>query len=723
MSINFEQSLNPQQLEAVTTTEGPVLVLAGAGSGKTRVLTYKIAYLIQEIGVFPGSILAVTFTNKAAGEMRQRAEKLIYSDASNYDKSLKGIWMGTFHSLCGRILRDQINLLGYTSNFTIYDEKDSLSVVKNVFKEMDLDPKLASPKSILYHISNLKNDLIYPEGYKQKVKSPFDKIISEVYSSYQNILRKNNAVDFDDMLMFVVQLFQNYPEVKTRYAEMFSYLLVDEFQDTNSAQYEFLRHLASAWQNLTVVGDDDQSIYSWRGANLGNILYFTEDFPSAKTIRLEQNYRSTQNILDAAGAVVENNRERHPKKLWTEAERGEPLTVLKLTDDRLEGETIGSTIEELIREKGYKGGQIAVLYRTNAQSRLIEEALRKRNIQYTVIGGVKFFERAEIKDVLAYLSLIANPQDDLALKRIINIPPRGLGKVSLERIETGARKSKMSILDYIIHSGLEGLTPRAHNAARDFGALINDLQEYARNRSVDEVVDMLLDGSGYLKMLQESEDIKSESRLDNIGEFVADAHSFTRENHENASLQAYLQQVSLITDIDTWQEREELVNLMTAHAAKGLEFDVVFAAGMEEGLFPLMRAQDENHDIEEERRLFYVVLTRAKKKAYISWAAIRHRFTEEFNNLVSRFIKEIPSELTQRKEAKAEDVANRGFSFTFGGRLPVKPDSVVYHPNFGRGVVRAVQGLGDNITLTISFYSVGIKKIMLKYANLEIVQY
>ncbi|MBN2543111.1 UvrD-helicase domain-containing protein [bacterium] len=722
MAIDYKQTLNDQQYEAVVTTEGPVLVLAGAGSGKTRVLTYKVAYLVQELGVFPGSIMAVTFTNKTAGEMKERVEQLLSDSTEHSGRHLGGIWLGTFHSLCGRILRAQIERMGYKSNFTIYDEKDSLSVVKHVYKELDIDPKMYSQKAVLYNISKLKNNLIFPEEFSRSTLSPFEKVISEIYDRYQQTLRNNNAVDFDDMIMFVVRLLRKYEEVRKEYAGMFSYILVDEFQDTNTAQYEFLKHLASEWQNLTVVGDDDQSIYSWRGANLGNILNFPKDFPKAKTIRLEQNYRSTQTILDAASAVVANNMERHPKKLWCDSDRGDRIVICQLHDDRQEGDIIAQNIEKQMNGR-YKGGEIAVLFRTNAQSRLIEEALRRKNIQYTVVGGIKFYERAEIKDVLSYLTMIVNPDDNLALKRIINVPSRGIGNVSLGRLENGAIAEGKSIFEYAKCDALENLKPNTRKSVKEFVQLIDDLMEYAEKKDVAEVIDMALDGSGYLKMLEDSKDIKAESRLDNIGELVAGIYDFVKNNPKKGSVEDYLQEVSLITDIDTWEQREDMVNLMTAHSAKGLEFSIVYIAGMEEGLFPILRADDEDHDIEEERRLFYVALTRAKKQVYITWASLRHRFAEEYENIASSFIKEIPEDLTKVEKAKRPDYSGSSYSFAFGQKLPIKPNSVVYHPNFGKGTVKEISGFGENMVITVAFYSVGLKKIMLKYANLEIIQY
>src|ERR671936_528590 len=596
--------LNPAQREAVLATEGPLLVVAGAGSGKTRVLTYRVAHLIHACGVKPNELLAITFTNKAAGEMRERLEDLLGPVA-------RAIWILTFHAACGRILRREAPRLGYRSNFTIYDSADQIRLTKQCLEELERDPKRFTPRGIHSQISNAKNQLVGPDEYAQRVSSFYDQTVADVYALYQRRLFGSNAVDFDDLLMLTVGVLERFPEAREKWASAFRYILVDEYQDTNHAQYRLLQLLSEKHMNICAVGDPDQFIYAVRGADINNILDFERDFPGTRTIALEQNYRSTNHILDAANAVIANNRERKPKELWSELGDGEPVRVVEVEDEHAEARFVAAGIAALV-EEGYSGDEIAVFYRTNAQSRVLEDVLVRQGVSYQVIGGPRFYERAEIKDVIAYLQVIDNPYDAVSLQRIANRPRRGIGDTSLARLQTYADAQGRSLWEATEFAEEAGVGAAPLRAVQQFRTLIQSLQSGALELPVAELVERTLERSGYLEALKAERTIEAQGRVENLQELVGVAREY-QENADEPSLSHFLQEISLFSDQDAIREQESLVTLMTLHNAKGLEFRAVYMIGMEEGIFPHSRSLEEQ-GLEEERRLAYVGMTRAKER-------------------------------------------------------------------------------------------------------------
>lgn len=647
-SVNIDaavQKLNPPQREAVQATDGPLLIMAGAGSGKTRVLTHRIAYLIEKKRVAPWSILAITFTNKAAREMQDRVAKLVGPSGSD-------IWVSTFHSMCVRILRRDISRIGFTSSFSILDSGDQLSVIRNIMKEKNIDTKKIEPKSVQAAISSAKNELLTPDRFAAKAGDYFEQIAANVYEQYQKRLRANNSLDFDDLIMTTIKLFQEEPDVLTFYQNKFRYIHVDEYQDTNRAQYMLCRMLADNHHNICVVGDSDQSIYRWRGADITNILNFEEDYPESKTILLEQNYRSTSNILNAANAVIGNNGGRKPKRLWTDQGPGEPILLYQADSEHDEGYFVTGEISKHVKE-GRKYADHAILYRTNAQSRVIEEILIKSDVPYQIVGGIKFYDRKEIKDLLAYLRLISNPDDDISLTRIVNVPKRGIGDTTVGRIadEAGRRGISMyAALGTLEEFGGIEVTGKARTALVQFRDMISNLTRMVDYLSVTELTEKILEMSEYRLELQRENTLESKARIENIEEFLSVTMEFEK-NNEDKSLVAFLTDLALIADIDTVNKDEEdntpqdSVILMTMHSAKGLEFPVVFIIGMEESVFPHSRAFMDNEELEEERRLAYVGITRAEKRLYLLCARMRTLFGRTNTNPPSRFLQEIPEEV------------------------------------------------------------------------------
>jgi DNA helicase-2/ATP-dependent DNA helicase PcrA len=757
--MSLLKDLNPVQQKAVLETEGPLLVFAGAGSGKTRVLTYRIAYLIQEKGVAPWNILAVTFTNKAADEMRERVERLL-------GRSSKGTWISTFHSACVRILRRHIEPLGFQRNFVIYDEQDQERHLKNVMKELELDFKMFHPKAIQSAIDRLKNEGITPDQYRPSQFNIFQKRLALVYQRYQEDLHRNNALDFGDLLTFVTILFRGFPEILKSYRELCRYVMVDEFQDTNLIQYHLIRQIVDGHRNICVVGDDDQSIYRWRGAEVGNILNFEKDFPETKIITLEQNYRSTQNILHAANQMVRQNRSRKEKVLWTENPEGEILTLYVAEDEADEARFVVQKImeESHLSSRRAEGSvrsyrEIAVFYRINAQSRAIEDELVKQQIPYTIVGGLKFYERKEIKDVLAYLKLIANPSDGLSLRRIINVPPRGIGEKTIEKIEAFSREKGLSLYEGMGQTLKEGsLPPNVQGKIEEFLHMIEEFRKDAKTLSLSQLTLALLDKSDYLRRLKEEGTDEAFSRMENIDELINVMMEFEQGEEvektrpREGSLETFLDKVSLVTDVDLYEDKGNRVSLMTLHCAKGLEFPLVFIVGMEDGLLPHHRRGDEMEDLEEERRLFYVGMTRAKERLFLSRAEKRYTFGVGRANLPSRFLDEIPMELIhlEEREEKLEGLFSQepqwvdhfSQSQTLGGEgteeisspsgegivlspegfFPLRMGMRVRHPKFGEGRVKSVEGTDEDQKATITFQSVGSKRLKVRNANLEILE-
>ncbi|PLR99212.1 DNA helicase PcrA [Bacillus sp. T33-2] len=729
--------LNPEQQKAVKTTDGPLLLMAGAGSGKTRVLTHRIGYLIVEKGVNPYNILAITFTNKAAREMKDRIGKLMGGAAEE-------IWISTFHSMCVRILRRDIDRIGFSRNFTILDTTDQQSVIKGILKDKNIDPKKFDPRAILGTISSAKNELITPEEFSKTAGGYFDQVVSDVYEEYQRRLRKNQALDFDDLIMSTILLFQRVPEVLEYYQRKFQYIHVDEYQDTNRAQYMLVKLLANRFKNLCVVGDSDQSIYRWRGADIANILSFEKDYQNANVILLEQNYRSTKKILLAANQVIQNNLNRKPKNLWTENPDGNKIVYYRADSEQGESQFVVGKIQELVRS-GRKYSNIAILYRTNAQSRVIEEAFLKSNIEYSIVGGIKFYDRKEIKDILAYLRLIANPDDDISLQRVINVPKRGIGASSVDRIADFAAMHDLSMYEALQSLEMIGLSPKIEKAAAEFRDLIKNYTQMQEFLSVTELVEEVLEKSGYREMLKAEKSLEAQSRLENLDEFLTVTQSF-EESSEDKSLISFLTDLALVADIDRLDDdgqKTDSVVLMTLHSAKGLEFPVVFLIGMEEGVFPHSRSLMEEAEMEEERRLAYVGITRAEQELYITNARMRTLFGRTSMNPESRFIKEIPQELIEEAVPKQKAPSPFGSS-SFGSpsarpaqqlrRAAVRPaaaatggDEIDWkvgdkasHGKWGVGTVVSVKGQGEGTELDIAFPSpTGIKRLLAKFAPIQ----
>ncbi|MFQ5865468.1 MAG: ATP-dependent helicase [bacterium] len=718
------ESLNPVQRKAVVCTQGPVLILAGAGSGKTRVLTHRVAYLLEKKGVKPWQILAVTFTNKAANEMKERILKL--------SKGIgKDIWIGTFHSICARILRMEGERLGFARNFLIFDRQDQLTFIKNVMYETNISAKEYAPEGVLARISGAKNQFVSPDEYSSVAHDPFEKTVALIYSHYQKKLKENNTMDFDDLLVNVIYLFEQFPQVLNNYQNRFKYVLVDEYQDVNRTQYLLLRMLASKHRNLCVVGDDDQSIYRWRGADIRNILDFERGYPDCRIFHLEQNYRSTQNILNAANSVVQNNFGRHEKVLWTEKEFGDKVTAFEVDDEISESLLLVEIIKNELTQYGRNFCDFAVLYRTNAQSRVIEDALRTAGIPYEVVGGVRFYERKEIKDVLAYLRLICNAQDSISFRRVINLPLRGIGESSVAKIATFAQQQSISLFEAAGRvEEITAITPRIRTNVAEFYALINKYASIKNEFSPGELARAVVEEIGFLRTFKEIGTEESLTRAENVRELLSAIANFAK-NDKKATLEDFLEEVCLITDIDTWDDRSNAVTLMTLHSAKGLEFPVVFITGLEEGLFPLSRTFNCVDDLEEERRLFYVGATRAKEKLYLSWAAQRIRFGDNYNSLPSRFIKEIAPEFLVKQNLR-KSIQTR-FYQPKAEKMPAYEDfsqevpeisigCQVRHSQFGVGVITAMQGKGENLKITVNFYEFGEKRLVVKYANLEVLE-
>ncbi|MDM5186804.1 DNA helicase PcrA [Bacillus sp. DX4.1] len=726
--------LNPEQQKAVRTTDGPLLLMAGAGSGKTRVLTHRIAYLLGEKGVAPWNVLAITFTNKAAREMRERIDTLVGPEAED-------IWISTFHSMCVRILRRDIDRIGINRNFTILDASDQLTVVKKIMKERNIDPKKFDPRSVLSGISNAKNELLSADKYAKQITNadPFEKLISDVYTEYQKRLLKNNSLDFDDLIMTTIHLFERIPEVLEFYQRKFQYIHVDEYQDTNRAQYILVNKLASRFKNLCVVGDSDQSIYRWRGADIANILSFEKDYNNAQVILLEQNYRSSQNILNAANAVIENNSNRKPKKLWTDNQVGSKISYYRAATEKDEAYFVAKKIRDEIQMGNRKYTDFAVLYRTNAQSRMVEEIFLKSNIPYKIIGGIKFYDRKEIKDILAYLRLIANPDDELSFARIINMPKRGIGATSIDKIINYGVQNGLSltaVMDEIEHVGVSAkITKAVKEFANQLYNWVN-MQEYL---SVTELVKEVIEKTGYREMLHNERSLEAEGRLENLEEFLSVTQTFESQS-EDKSLVAFLTDLALVADIDRVDEDPtagEEVILMTMHSAKGLEFPVVFIVGLEEGVFPHTRSLMEEDEMQEERRLAYVGITRAEEELYLSNAQMRTLFGRTNMNATSRFISEIPAELVEnlnetapKREtfgAKARTAATTTRSrsaivhptvkTTGGEQIGWAVGDKASHQKWGVGTVVSVKGEGDAKELDIAFPSpIGIKRLLAKFA-------
>ncbi|WKV09752.1 DNA helicase PcrA [Thermoanaerobacterium sp. CMT5567-10] len=713
--MNILDKLNDRQKEAVVTTEGPLLILAGAGSGKTRVLTHRIAYLIKEKRVSPANILAITFTNKAAQEMKDRVESLL-----GY---VGDIWVSTFHSACVRILRRDIEKIGYDKNFVIYDTQDQKSLVSDCIKELDLNEKQYTPKSMLSAISKAKDKMISPDEYLLEFGNDYrNKKVADVYRLYQKKLKKDNALDFDDIIIKTIELFKKDEEILRYYQDKFRYIMVDEYQDTNRPQYEFVNLLAKRYRNLCVVGDDDQSIYGWRGADIKNILDFEKDYPEAKVIKLEQNYRSTQIILDAANNVIDNNIKRKKKQLWTDNKDGEKIVVCEVQNEREEANFIVDRIKNLVGN-GRRYSDFAILYRTNAQSRIFEEACMMNDIPYKLVGALRFYDRKEIKDIIAYLRILVNPYDDVSLKRIINVPKRGIGESTVSALEQYAREHDTSMYFAIPDVELKG---RARKVLDNFKNFIDDLINQLDFMNIIEVIDYILEKTGYMDELKADDTKESESRIENINEFIRAAREFM-ETSEDKSLESFLSGITLVSDIDTAGDIGESVVLMTLHSAKGLEFPVVFMAGMEEGIFPSSMSFIDEHELEEERRLCYVGITRAKERLFMTYARTRNLYGKPQYNTASRFINEIPQDLIVEYDKGAikrndyESVSSyiNTFARKANDKANYNPGDKVEHKLWGIGTVVNVEGIGEDRELTVAFPNVGIKRLSLKYAPIR----
>ena len=752
--------MNDRQAEAVQTTEGPLLIMAGAGSGKTRVLTHRIAYLIDEKMVNPWNILAITFTNKAAREMRERAEKL--------KMEAQDCLIATFHSMCVRILRREADHIGYNRNFTIVDPGEQRTLMKRILKNLNLDPKKWNERAILGTISNVKNDLIDEVAYANLAGDMYTVIVAKCYTAYQKELRQSEAMDFDDLIMLTLRLFDQNPDVLTYYQQRYQYIHVDEYQDTNHAQYQLVKLLASRFKNICVVGDADQSIYGWRGADMQNILDFEKDYPEAKVVLLEENYRSTKTILQAANEVIRNNRNRRPKNLWTQNEDGEEIVYYRANDEQDEALFVARTIDQLSRE-GYSHKDFAVLYRTNAQSRTVEEALLKSNIPYTMVGGTKFYSRKEIRDVISYLNLIANPSDNISYERVVNEPKRGVGPGTVDKIRNFASSQEISLLDASANILLSPVKGKAAQAVYDFANMLLDLREHLDDYTVTELVEAVLEKTGYAAALVAQATLESQARIENIEEFLSVTKNFD-ESPDNSSdesgldkLSRFLNDLALIADTDDGDQESSEVTLMTLHAAKGLEFPVVFLVGMEENVFPLSRASEDEDELEEERRLAYVGITRAEKILYLTNANSRMLYGKTNYNQPSRFLREISSDLLdyqglarpanssfkvsyinsdttkfgqgmslaqalqeRKRQAAPSSISTGSLPFGKSGQnRPSKPEvawaigDIAHHKKWGDGTVLAVSGSGNSQELKINFPEVGLKKVLASIAPIE----
>ncbi len=719
------KDLNDEQRKAVLHLDGPVLILAGAGSGKTRVLTYRIAHLIESGKARPAEVMAMTFTNKAAGEMRERVHRLVPANIAD-------MWVGTFHSLFARLLRREADRLGYAPNFSIYDVDDQQALIKSIMEELRISAQQYSPKVIHTLISRAKNGMVGPDDMARSALNPLEEATAKVFREYNSRLHRLNAMDFDDLLIKPLELFRTYPLVKEFYQDRLRWLFVDEYQDTNRAQYLVLRELADKYQNICVVGDDDQSIYRWRGAELRNILEFEHDYPRCAKFRLEQNYRSTEPILGLAHSVVCKNTQRHEKKLWTVRQGGEPVTLVTVNDGYEEARVIVNKIVAEFRKGRYKFGDFAVLYRINAQSRSLEEGLRAEGIPYVIVGGIRFYERKEVKDVLSYLRAVVNPADSVSIRRIINTPTRGLGEGTIAKVEAYARQRNISFDQALAEAAkIPDLTARTAERLADFYELLNRYRRLMDQVPPAELAAALVDEVGFLRQFKEEGTLEAAARAENVRELLDAIHEYTLSHH-GATLDDYMQQVALITDIDSWNDRANAVTLMTLHAAKGLEFPVVFITGLEEGLFPLSRSLENPYDLEEERRLFYVGATRAKDKLYLLWAKGRKRFGGE-QSYKSRFLKEIDYQYVVEELSPSLQRANRAKQTLpwSDSRMPAyeeesqerpefSPGMRVRHQTFGVGTVLDVEPARGGAKLLVRFERHGNKRLVLPYAKLEI---
>lgn len=728
------KGLNQQQADAVLNTEGPMLILAGAGSGKTKVLTCRIAHLLQQ-GVRPYRILAITFTNKAAAEMRERVDKIAGAAAGD-------VWLFTFHAFCARVLRREIDKLGtYSNNFAIYDSSDSKNLIKQVLAEMDLDEKRFQPSVIAARISSAKNLLQTPEDFAQQAGDFYEKKVAQVYECYEAKLQANNALDFDDLLLLTLRLLQKNEEVRTRYQQKFDYLMVDEYQDTNHAQYLLTKLLAAGHRNICVVGDADQSIYGWRGADIQNILDFEKDYPDAALVKLEQNYRSTQVILDAANAVIENNSGRKPKELWTDNGNGREIVYYQAVDERDEARFVIERLQELQQKEHIRLGDAAVLYRTNTQSRVFEEMLIKSGISYNMVGGTKFYERKEIKDIIAYLRLIFNPSDSLSLLRVINVPRRGIGEATIAKLQAYADEKGISLFDAVSNaSEVPGLSSRFVTKLDELSVIIMDMVAEALDVPVKQLIDDVMHRTGYLEELQQSRSAQDQSRIDNLQELLSVAEDFAKSGEED-NLENFLGHVALVSDIDDAEIGEDAVTLMTLHSAKGLEFPVVFLVGMEEGVFPHARTLLDENEVEEERRLCYVGITRAERCLYLSNARMRMIFGHTVSYPPSRFLQEIPRRLIhvykkpvvqkvvmRREEPKHEYRPAANWFLQNKSSFMPKENSTgsifragdkVSHSKWGNGTVVSVKDTSDGQEVKVAFAGAGIRSLLTKYAVLK----
>lgn len=741
MTVDCTYGLNPQQAEAVINTEGPMLIMAGAGSGKTKVLTCRVANLLQK-GVRPYRILAITFTNKAAAEMRERVNNMSGPAA-------KDVWLFTFHAFCARFLRMEIDKLpGYGGNFAIYDTADSQNLIKQILKEMNLDDKRFQPSGILSRISNAKNALQDAAAFARQAGDFYEQKVADIYSRYEQKLQLNNALDFDDLLMLSIKLLQENKEVREKYQDRFDYLLVDEYQDTNHAQYLLTKFLAAKHRNICVVGDADQSIYGWRGADIQNILDFEKDYPDAKVIKLEQNYRSTQIILDAANAVIENNTGRKPKNLWTENKSGADIIYFQAVDERDEARFVIEQLQNLQRTENKKLGDMAILYRTNTQSRIFEEMLIKSGISYNMVGGLKFYERKEIKDIIAYLRVIFNPADSLSLMRIINVPKRGIGDASLAKIQAYAAANNVSLFEAVSNAAaIDGLSSRFVSKLDDLAGIIFELMNLANEAPVEDLIDRVLRDTGYLEELENERTPQAQSRIDNLHELISVAQEFAASEEEN-NLENFLAHVALVSDIDDTELGEDAITLMTLHSSKGLEFPVVFLVGMEEGLFPHARTLMDETEIEEERRLCYVGITRAKEKLFLSSTKMRTIYGNTVTYPPSRFLQEIPARLVKTIKRQERFSALENFkqvsekysarpqkpasTFNPHSFMPQKPAAAaggtgtrfntgdrVSHSKWGEGMVVSVKDSPDGQEVKVAFAGAGVRSLLTKYAVLK----
>ncbi|HTP80558.1 MAG TPA: UvrD-helicase domain-containing protein [Bacteroidota bacterium] len=740
--MTFIDDLNPVQREAVQAANGPVMIIAGAGSGKTRVLTYRIAYLIG-CGAPASQILALTFTNKAASEMKKRIVDLVGASAS-------AVWMGTFHSMFARILRKESRHLGYSQAFSIYDSDDSLSVIKKSLERLNLSPQQLNPQAVRSRISAAKNKLVSPGELLNQARDYFEEKTSAVYEQYQKILAESNAMDFDDLLVKPVELFTRQPALLERYQRRFKFILIDEFQDTNRAQYEVTKLLGAGHRNICVVGDDAQSIYSFRGADIRNILDFGKDYPECATFRLEQNYRSTKNILSAADRLIRYNTEQLPKNLWTENAPGEPVTLFRCADDQEEGQQVLHALQDEGARRKLDLKDFAVLYRTNAQSRSLEDVLRRAGIPYVIVGGIRFYERREIKDLLAYLRLLVNPRDDASLLRIVNYPVRGIGETTIEHLERFASKFSLPLSEAVLRAkDVPDITDRARSALLRFGSFLSKYNNLRERMSMSELARSLVDELGVLTAFKDERTAESMARWENVQELLSAISEFSEQRPES-SLEDFLQEVSLVSDIDTWEGTQNAVTLMTLHASKGLEFPVVFITGLEEGLLPFYSSELDKADLDEERRLFYVGITRAQQKLYLLESRLRYRFGDLTYPSESRFVSEIGVDNLEVHTSRTnryvhDDTTPAKKNGIRGGEEKLSPGrkddfyadespdyesesqesfemrrgTVVWHEQFGKGTVVSVGGRGDLKKAAVDFENYGLKHLVLKYARLR----